>query len=127
MRGKRVILDADLAELYGVATRRLNEQVSRNSERFPDDFAFTLEKQEFTNLMSQTATSSLNPGGHGGRRKAPRAFVKLRDLTYSQHQIQKKLTSIEQKVAGHDQTIHELINAVSAYVGSEIQRCSLCK
>ena len=140
VRGKRVILDADLAELYGVTTSRLNQQVSRNIERFPEDFTFTLEKQEATNLMSQFATSSLNPGGHGGRRKAPRAFtehgaimaasvlnsstavevsvyvvrafVKLRELTYSQHQIQKKLTAIEQKVAGHDQTIHELINAI---------------
>jgi hypothetical protein len=58
VRGRRVILDADLARIYGVPTRRLNEQVRRNTDRFPSDFAFVLTGQEVTNLKSQFATSS---------------------------------------------------------------------
>ncbi len=58
IRGKKVILDSDLAKLYGVETRRLNEQVRRNSQKFPDDFMFQLTKEEFANLKSQIATSS---------------------------------------------------------------------
>ena len=57
-RGKKVILDSDLATLYGVETRRLNEQVQRNFDKFPDDFMFQLTKEEFENLKSQIATSS---------------------------------------------------------------------
>jgi len=57
VRGKRVILDADLARIYGVPTKRLNEQVRRNPERFPPDFAFVLTEQEVTDLKSQFATS----------------------------------------------------------------------
>lgn len=72
IRGQRVMLDSDLAELYGVTTGRLNEQVSRNKERFPDDFAFQLTQQEFTNLISQFAISS---DAHGGRRKPPWVFT----------------------------------------------------
>ncbi|MBW3539122.1 MAG: ORF6N domain-containing protein [Planctomycetes bacterium] len=72
VRGQRVMMDSDLAELYGVTTRRLNEQVRRNRDRFPGDFAFQLTQQEFTNLMSQIATSSF---GYGGRRKRPWAFT----------------------------------------------------
>ncbi len=58
VRGKRVILDADLAGIYGIPTKRLNEQVRRNTGRFPPDFAFVLTEQEVTNLKSQFATSS---------------------------------------------------------------------
>ena len=72
VRGQKVILDADLAALYGVETRRLNEQVRRNARRFPPDFMFHLSIQEVKNLKSQIATSSL---GHGGRRKLPIAFT----------------------------------------------------
>lgn len=72
IRGQRVMLDVDLAKLYGVTTRRLNEQVSRNKDRFPIDFAYQLTAQEFTSLMSQNAISS---SGHGGRRKRPWAFT----------------------------------------------------
>jgi len=60
-RGHKVILDRDLAMLYGVEVKRLNEQVKRNRDRFPDDFAFQLTPQEVTNLKSQIATSS-SPG-----------------------------------------------------------------
>ena len=72
IRGQKVMLDADLAALYGVETRRLNEQVNRNRERFPEDFMFQLTGEEFANLMSQNATSS---SGYGGRRKLPRVFT----------------------------------------------------
>lgn len=57
LRGKRVMLDADLAELYGVTTMRLNEQVGRNAARFPEDFAFKTTKQEVVDLRSHIATS----------------------------------------------------------------------
>lgn len=70
LRGERVILDSDLARLYGVPTKRLNEQVRRNAERFPPDFCFQLEPQEVANLRSQIATSS-----YGGRRYLPYAFT----------------------------------------------------
>jgi hypothetical protein len=97
LRGQKVILDADLAELYGVPNKRLNEQVKRNAERFPDDFMFQLSAEEWTNLKSQIATSSSgepdlksqfvtssleNPNrsqivttSHGGRRTRPFAFT----------------------------------------------------
>lgn len=70
IRGQQVMLDSDLSALYGVETRRLNEQVKRNLERFPDDFMFQLRKEELDNLMSQNATSSW-----GGTRKLPYAFT----------------------------------------------------
>ena len=56
LRGQKVLLDADLAALYGVETRRLNEQVRRNHDRFPEDFIFEVTDEEFANLMSQNAT-----------------------------------------------------------------------
>ena len=62
VRGQRVMLDFDLAQLYDVPTMRLNEQVRRNQERFPEDFAFPLTQQEFTNLISQIAISSSRVG-----------------------------------------------------------------
>ena len=72
LRSKQIMLDSDLAELYNVETRRLNEQVKRNRERFPSDFMFQLSEKEYENLMSQFATSSLEQ--HGGRRKLPYAL-----------------------------------------------------
>jgi hypothetical protein len=57
IRGEKVILDSDLAELYGIETRRLNEQVRRNIDKFPEDFMFQLTNEEFANLKSQIATS----------------------------------------------------------------------
>jgi hypothetical protein len=72
IRGQRVMLASDLADLYGVATKRLNEQVNRNAERFPEDFSFVLTRQEFTALKSQIATSNLS---RAGRRNLPRVFT----------------------------------------------------
>jgi hypothetical protein len=88
LHGQRVILDADLSELYGVQTKVLNQAVKRNADRFPDDFMFQLTSVEWTNLKSQFVTSSLevveNQGtnrsqiviaSHGGRRKLPYVFT----------------------------------------------------
>jgi hypothetical protein len=82
VRGQKVMLDSDLAEIYGVTTKRLNEQVGRNADRFPPDFAFLLTRQEVANLKSQIATSSLEVSTksagvqrHGGRRKLPFVFT----------------------------------------------------
>lgn len=72
VRGVRVMIDAELAELYGIPTKALNQAVERNEERFPSDFAFHLTEQEVANLKSQVVTSS---SGYGGRRKPPRAFT----------------------------------------------------
>lgn len=72
IKNQRVILDSDLAKLYGVTTKRLNQQVTRNLDRFPKDFMFQLSFQEVTDLKLQIATSSL---GHGGRRKTPKVFT----------------------------------------------------
>lgn len=140
IRGKRVMLDADLAGLYGVTTRRLNEQVRRNADRFPVDFAFQLTNQEVSNLMSQNATSSGRASRHGGTRKQPlvftehgaimaasvlnspraveasvfvvRAFVKLRELAVAHKEIGRKLDELERKVSGHDRAIASLIHAI---------------
>jgi hypothetical protein len=80
IRGQRVMFDSDLAVIYGVTTKRLNEQLKRNRTRFPEDFAFQLTAQEFTNLKSQIATSSLRSQSvtsrsHGGKRKLPWVFT----------------------------------------------------
>ena len=72
IRGQRVMLDSDLATLYRVTNKQLNQQVSRNKDRFPEDFAYQLTRKEFTNLKSQFVTSS---SGYGGRRKLPWAFA----------------------------------------------------
>jgi hypothetical protein len=140
LRGKRVMLDSDLAALYGVTTKRLNEQVGRNAERFPEDFAFMATNQEVEALRSQIATSNDPPRGRGGRRYQPRvftehgaimaaavlnspravevsvfvvrAFVKLRELAMAHKEIGQKLNELERKVAGHDEAIAGLIRAI---------------
>ncbi len=139
-RGKRVMLDSDLARLYGVTTKRLNEQVQRNADRFPEDFSFKLKNQEVAELRSQIATSSKEVSRHGGRRSIPRvftehgaimaasvlnspravevsvfvvrAFVKLREMAMAHTEIRQKLNELEHKVASHDQAIAGLINAI---------------
>src|SRR5438874_1803433 len=72
IRGEKVMLDSDLAALYGVATARINQQVNRNIERFPEDFMFRLTNEEFKALMLQIATSKK---GRGGRQKLPLVFT----------------------------------------------------
>jgi hypothetical protein len=77
IRGEKVMLDKDLAEMYGVETRVLNQSLKRNLNRFPKDFMFQLSEKEFKNLISQNVTSSLPDGkaGWGGTRKLPYAFT----------------------------------------------------
>ena len=80
IRGERIILDGDLAKLYGVTAKRLNEQVRRNRERFPDDFMFQLTKEEFAELKNETGPANLRSQiatsrSHGGRRYLPYAFT----------------------------------------------------
>jgi hypothetical protein len=78
IKGQKVMLDRDLAEMYGIETKRLNEQVKRNIDRFPDDFMFQLTQKEFKDLKSQNATSSW-----GGTRKLPSAFTEYGVLMLS--------------------------------------------
>jgi hypothetical protein len=75
VRGQRVVIDADLAALYGVQTKRFNEAVKRNLAKFPPDFMFVLTAEEATALRSQFATSNGESSGRGGRRYAPRVFT----------------------------------------------------
>lgn len=124
IRGQKVLLDFDLAELYGVPTFRLNEQIKRNKERFPKHFMFQLTKQELTEWISQFAIS--NPGVKMGLRRPPyaftehgtlqaanvlnsktaikvsitiiEAFLKLRELTGAQSAIMKKLSEHEKQI-----------------------------
>ena len=135
IRGQKVILDTDLAGLYEVETKRLNEQVKRNMERFPEDFMFQLSAEEFAILKSQFATSSW-----GGRRTAPyaftehgaimaasvlntpkavemsvfvvRAFVKLRALAMQYKELTRKLAQIEARLGEHDTAILEIVSAI---------------
>jgi len=139
VRGQRVLLDADLAALYGVSVKRLNEQLRRNLGRFPSDFVFRLTKQEGARLRSQSATSSW-----GGRRYAPyaftehgalmaatvlnsaravevsvyvvRAFVRLRDTLAAHRDLSKRLDELEarlqRKIGAHDRAIGEILDAI---------------
>lgn len=138
LRGRRVILDSDLAALYGVSVSRFNEQVKRNVARFPVDFAFQLTRDEHEALRSQIAISKT--GRRGGRRYLPyaftehgavmaasvlsspraiemsvevvRAFVRLRALVTSHHQLAAQLGELEKKIASHDKSIVTLFGAV---------------
>lgn len=137
LRGHRVILDADLAAIYGVTTGRLNEAVKRNATRFPEDFMFRLSAAEHTALISQIATSK---SGRGGRRKLPwaftehgaiqaanvlnspraiamgvyvvRAFVRLRELLASNTALAHKLDELERKYQHHDDAITAILSAI---------------
>ena len=132
IRGQRVILDSDLAVVYGVSVKRLNEQVRRNRDRFPDDFAFSLTPEEFASLRSQFAT--LKRGQH--RKYLPyaftehgaimaanvlrsrraveisvfvvRAFVKMREHLLSRSEMEKRLLQIENVLLAHDDSIRDL-------------------
>ena len=130
IRGHRVILDADLARLYGVPTFRLNEAVKRNKEKFPEDFRFQATTNELARLISQNAISS---SGHGGVRKRPwvftehgalmaanvlrssratemaiyvvRAFVKQREALATNAAILKRLAEIDKTLLEHDSAL----------------------
>lgn len=135
IRGYKVMLDKDLAPLYGVLTGRLNEAVNRNRERFPMDFMFRLTNQEVKSLISQNAISSW-----GGRRKLPyafteqgvamlssvlrskravqvnieimRAFVRLRSLVAQNKDLAHKRAELESRIGTHDKAIRSLFDAI---------------
>ena len=127
IRGQKVMIDVDLAELYGVSTKQLNQQVQRNQKRFPPDFMFQLTKEETENLRSQFATSR---SAHGGRRTLPyvftehgvamlssvlkseraievnitimRAFIQLRQMMESNEELNRKFVAVIRKLSTHD-------------------------
>jgi phage regulator Rha-like protein len=138
VRGHKVMLDSDLAELYGVQTKVLVQAVKRNVERFPADFMFRLSKQEFTNLRSQFVTSSQ----WGGRRYPPyaftehgavmlasvlnspvavqasvevvRAFIRLREILATHRQLARKLTELEQNYDEQFKAVFDAIRELMA-------------
>jgi len=140
IRGERVMLDADLAELYGVETGRLNEAVRRNPARFPRDFMFQLTADEARNLRSQNAISSSD--GYGGRRYLPyafteqgvamlssvlnsrravavnilimRTFVQLRRAEGQYAELRQRVGELAQRVQGHDELLGEILSALEA-------------
>lgn len=136
IRGQKVMLDADLAELYGVETRALNQAVKRNPERFPEDFMFQLTKAEKTEVVTNCdhlARLKFSPSlphaftEHGSIMAASvlnspraieislhvvRAFVRMRELVAGNKELAQKLNQLERKVGAHDKAIAEIINAI---------------
>ena len=136
IHGQKVILDRDLAELYGVETKVLKQAIKRNIERFPEDFMFVLSIEEFTNLRSQIVTSSW-----GGIRYSPmvfteqgvamlssvlrskcaieinilimRAFIRLRELLYSDKDLALKVEKIENKSETQGKSLQQVIQIVN--------------
>ncbi|MFA5104548.1 MAG: ORF6N domain-containing protein [Candidatus Margulisiibacteriota bacterium] len=145
IRGQKVILDVDLAELYGVTTKRLNEQVKRNIKRFPKDFMFSLTYEEKSEVvancdhLASIRFSHQNPHAFTEQGIAMlssvlnsdrailvniaimRAFVRIRQLITFNKEIIQKLSKIEQKVGQHDQDIIDLFNAINKILRYEEQ------
>jgi hypothetical protein len=145
IRGVRVLLDKDLAEIYGVPTFRFNEAIKRNRHRFPTDFMFQLTGEEFDSLISQNAMSK---PGRGGRRTLPyaftehgalqaanvlrseravqmsvfviRAFVKMREALHGTPELAQKLTELEKKLTDrldiHKVAIVEVLREVMQFL-----------
>jgi hypothetical protein len=144
LRGQRVILDTDLAELYGVQARHLNQQVKRNAKRFPVAFRFQISAHEFKILRSQNVISS---EGHGGARYRPHvftehgaimaatvfnseraiemsvfvvlAFVRMRRAIVENRHILTKLTELERHLESHDTDIQDLMEAIRELMSPE--------
>jgi len=144
LRHQRMILDADIAELYGVPVRQLNQQVKRNRERFPSDFVFQLTAKEHEILRSQIVISK---DTHGGRRYRPfaftehgaimaatvlnseravqmsvfvvRAFVRLREMLATNRRLAARLYELENRLDTHDSTIQDLIEAIKELMTPE--------
>jgi len=144
LRRQRVILDVDIARLYGVPVKRLNEQVKRNQERFPSDFMFQLSEKEHAALRSQIATSNKSRGGrrytpyafteHGAIMAATvlnseravqmsvfvvRAFVRLREMLATNRRLAGKIDELENRLDTHDSVIQELIEAIKELMTPE--------
>lgn len=136
IRGQRVMLDSDLARIYGVTTGQLNQALKRNARRFPEDFVFQIGRQEFRNLISQFVISS----SYGGRRKLPwvftehgaimlasvlnsevaveasvrvvRAFVFLREQLLANRELARKFAELEKRMDAQDESIAALFEAI---------------
>ena len=145
VRGHRVMLDADLAELYGVETKTLKRAVNRNIDRFPDDFMFELKQDELDSLRNQSGTSK--KAGRGGQRYLPyvftqegvamlsavlsskkaiqvniaimRTFVKVRELLEANKDLAAKIAQLEKKYDGQFQVVFEVLDQLLA-VGSPV-------
>jgi len=111
VRDTRVMLDRDLAELYGVETRTLKQAVRRNLKRFPADFMFELSYQEFRNLTSQSVTSSW-----GGVRRAPMAFTQLRQMLATHEELKRKIEAMERK---YDEQFSVVFEAIKQLMDTE--------
>ena len=150
IRGQKVMLDRDLAELFGVQTKRLKEQVKRNIMRFPEDFMFELTKDESENLRSQIATSSQNWGGtrylpmafteHGVLMlssvlnseqavsvniRLMRLFTKMREMLMTHKDLLLELEEIRKKMATQDERIDLVFDYLTQFITkdeSEIER-----
>jgi hypothetical protein len=135
VRGQRVMLDADLAKIYGVELKRLNEQVGRNAGRFPKDFAFQLSEQEYADMRSQNATASKrnlrylpwvftehgaimlasvlsSPVAVEASVRVVRAFVGMREQLTATKELAPKLADLEKRVGGHDAALENLFEAI---------------
>jgi hypothetical protein len=139
VRGLRVMLDADLAKIYGVSTKQLNQQFKRNQERFPTDFAFSLTNEEVMDMRSQFVTASkrnirhvpvaftehgaimlasvLNsPVAVEASVRVVRAFVQMREQLTANKELAGKLDELENRVSGHDEAIQNLFEAIRQLV-----------
>lgn len=136
IRGQKVILDADLAKLYGIPTKRLNQQVNRNRDRFPADFMFQLSAEEKTEVvancdhLARVKFSPVLPYAfteHGAIMVASvlntpraieasvfvvRAFVKLREMISTHRELARELAALEQRLEGHDERFEEVFEAI---------------
>ena len=145
VRNQKVMLDSDLAELYQVETKRVNEQIKRNRTRFPSDFMFQLTKNEWENLKSQIATSSW-----GGRRKLPyvftehgvlmlssvlsspraiavnieimRVYTKMRELILSNKELLLELEEIKKNISNQDQRIDIVFDYLTKFITQEEEK-----
>lgn len=145
IRGHRVMLDSDLAKIYGVTVKRLNEQVKRNKDRFPGDFMFRLTNQEVTNLRSQFATLDKGRGKH--RKYLPyaftehgtimlanvlqsrvavqasiqvvRAFVNLREMAIAHRDLLRKINAMEKKYDAQFKAVFDAIRRLMLPTGNE--------
>ena len=143
IRGEKVIIDADLAEFYGVPTKRLNEQVKRNKDRFPNDFMFQLSPDEKAEVVANcdhlenlkyskalpyafTEHGAIMAAGVLNTSKAieisvfiVRAFVKVRQMVASHKDLQRKIAQIEMRLTDHDEQIIELVNLIKQLLNPE--------
>ena len=147
IRGQRVMLDSDLARIYGVTTGQLNQALKRNPERFPVDFAFQIEPQEFAALISQSVISKV---GRGGRQKLPwvftehgaimlasvlnspvavdasvrvvRAFVYLREQLLLNRDLAKKFAELEKRMDAQDESVAALFEAIRRLLEPEAEK-----